>query len=165
MQNLREQHGYTYGVSARYVTQRAPGAFVVESAIRTDVTAPAIKELLDELTRIHAPLSAAELGKARALLRNGVVTAFGSNDGALNRLLDLSLHDLPLDNTARELMALQALTPTLVAAASRALVNPTDGLTVVVVGDLHKIEAPLRALGLCCWKSIEHRDVDGNPVP
>ena len=47
----------------------------------------------------------------------------------------------------------------MVATASQTLINPTDGLTVVVVGDLSKVEAPLRALGL--FKTIEHRDVDG----
>ncbi len=65
VQNLREKHGYTYGVNARYATQRAPGTFVISSAIRTDVTAPALKELIDELARIHAPLGADEASPRR----------------------------------------------------------------------------------------------------
>ncbi len=92
-----------------------------------------------------------------------MVNAFNSNGGALGRLIDLVLHDLPLDGAARELSALQALTPAVVASRSATLIHPTDGLTIVIVGDRAQIEAPLRALGL--WTTIEHRDVDGNPVP
>jgi hypothetical protein len=92
-----------------------------------------------------------------------MVNAFGNNSGALMRLVDLVMHGLPLESAARELAALKALTPARIANRSRTLINPTDGLTIVIVGDRAKIEAPLLALGL--WKTIEHRDVDGSLDP
>ena len=163
VQNLREKHGYTYGVSARYMTARAPGPFVVHSAIRTDVTAPAMKELIDELARIHQPLAPAELDKARALLGNNLVEGFSEGGATVELIGDLALHDLPLDGWSKQVAALAALTPASVAKASTTLVAPSEELTAVVVGDLAKIEAPLRALKI--WKTVEHRDVDGKLLP
>jgi zinc protease len=40
-QNLREQHGYTYGAYSRAIATRHWGALVMTTAVATDVTAPA----------------------------------------------------------------------------------------------------------------------------
>src|SRR5205807_7949336 len=64
--NLREEHGYTYGVFSVFFYRRGPGIFGAGGAIRTDATAPAVGEILKELERIHtAPLTAAELKLAK----------------------------------------------------------------------------------------------------
>ena len=51
--NLREEHGYTYGASSQFVFRRAAGPFLVATGVRTDVTAPAVAEILKEMRR-HA---------------------------------------------------------------------------------------------------------------
>src|SRR5262249_5133813 len=52
--NLREAHGYTYGAGSTFAYQRLPGPFLAYSAVRTDVTAPAVTEIFNELRRMRA---------------------------------------------------------------------------------------------------------------
>ena len=51
--NLREEHGYTYGANSQFVFRRAAGPFLVASGVRTDVTAPAVSEIMKELARMR----------------------------------------------------------------------------------------------------------------
>ena len=48
--NLRETHGYTYGASSAFVFRRGAGPFLIGTSVRTDVTAPAVAEIFNEIT-------------------------------------------------------------------------------------------------------------------
>ena len=60
--NLREAHGYTYGAFSFFQFRRGTGPFVIGSMIRTDVTAPAVKEVFNEVEKIRA--RAGDAGRA-----------------------------------------------------------------------------------------------------
>ena len=47
--NLREAHGYTYGANSQFSFWRNGGPFAVNTGVRTDVTAPAVHEVMIEL--------------------------------------------------------------------------------------------------------------------
>src|SRR6266436_9218226 len=67
--NLREAHGYTYGASSFYDWRRGPGPFVVSTAVQSEVTAPALREILLEIDRIRTErISDEELTLARDYL-------------------------------------------------------------------------------------------------
>src|SRR5690606_23711577 len=51
--NLREKHGFTYGVRSSFVMRRRQGPFLVSTAVQTEVTGAAIGQLLGELSRIR----------------------------------------------------------------------------------------------------------------
>src|SRR5256885_16513940 len=51
--NLREAHGYTYGAGSFFNYHRAPGPFMVFWDVRTDATAPATWERLNDLRRMR----------------------------------------------------------------------------------------------------------------
>src|SRR5690606_27291126 len=70
--NLREVHGYTYGASSQFVFRRAAGPFAVATGVRTDVTAPALAEIMKELARMRdSPITPDELRLAKdALVRS-----------------------------------------------------------------------------------------------
>ena len=53
--NLRERHGFTYGVRSRFGYRRGPGPFQVSTAVGTEVTAPAVREIVAELEGIVGP--------------------------------------------------------------------------------------------------------------
>ena len=60
--NLREEHGYTYGASSQFAFRRSAGPFVTGAGVRTDVTAPAVTEILKEVRGMaDKPMSADEL--------------------------------------------------------------------------------------------------------
>jgi zinc protease len=160
VQNLREKHGYTYGVRARFLLWRAPGPFVVSTAVRTDVTGPSLTEILAELKGIRTALPAAEADKGRALVASAIVDTFGDGARAAQLLGELSLGGMPFEVIARlpEDLAKLAI-PSLTTAASRLFAEP---LAIVVVGDRKVVEPQLRALPI--GKSLEIRDAEGNPV-
>jgi zinc protease len=164
VQNLRERHGYTYGVRAKFELWRAPGPFVVMTAVRTDATAPAIHEAMGELGRIRAPLGRAELAKGRALVEGGIVEAMTRRRDTAALYGELAAADRPLDLLTKLPDALAALTPAKVAQASKRLYRP-DAATLVVVGDRKQVEEAVSALKLGTPRgAIEHQDPDGNPL-
>jgi zinc protease len=70
-QNLREKNAYTYGARGRPVATRHWGAFVITTSVRTDVTAPALEQILVELKKardpsLGAPITSAEIERGRA---------------------------------------------------------------------------------------------------
>src|SRR5205085_6648337 len=64
--NLRERKGYTYGAFSSYQFHRGAGPFLAGTLVRTDVTAPAAQELINELQAISArPPSASEVSLSK----------------------------------------------------------------------------------------------------
>ena len=66
---LREEKGYTYGAGAGWDLRRGPGPFGARAAVNTEVTVPALIDLLAELDRIRdEPVTETELRAARDYL-------------------------------------------------------------------------------------------------
>jgi len=66
---LREEKGYTYGAGAGYDLRRAAGPFAARAPVNTEVTVPAIVDIMAELERIRsAPVTNEELTSARDFL-------------------------------------------------------------------------------------------------
>jgi zinc protease len=157
-QNLREKHGYTYGARANFDLRAVTGPFWAGAGIRTDVTAPALAETVNELTGMHKPLSPDEVIKGRSLVLQAVVEAFSDGNQTAEYLADLVAHNLPLDYWSKLPAALAALDVPALTKLSEKLFWP-DRLTIVIVGDKKVIEPALRKLPFI--KNIELRDSDG----
>ena len=71
-QNLRQDHGYTYGAYSLFQYRKGPGPFFVTTGVRTDATGPAVEEIFKELARMQrAQVNADELALGRdALVRS-----------------------------------------------------------------------------------------------
>lgn len=50
--NLRERNGFTYGIRSGFTGRRGPGPFSVSTAVGTEVTSAAVKEILIEVERL-----------------------------------------------------------------------------------------------------------------
>jgi zinc protease len=147
VQNLRERNGYTYGARAAWDLYRGAGSFAVQLAVRTDVTAASIKEVIAELDGARGGMPEAELRKSRALVVHGYLERAGHGAMEAETLAQLVLTDQPpdlLNQLAAKVLAVDGKT---LAAAAPKLVR-TSELVVVVVGDRKKIEPSLRALKL-----------------
>ena len=146
--DLREDKGYTYGVASRFNYGRMPAPFVIRTAVRSDVSAPAVKEVFSELKRVTAaPLAADELKRARGSLTQSLPGLFETNEATVGSFGDLFAYGLPLDYYRKlpaEFNAVRA--PTLEALARRYL-DPT-GMVVIAVGDRKNLETTLQPLGL-----------------
>jgi zinc protease len=146
--NLRERHGYTYGAFSSFDWRRSGSLFEISSAVKSDVTAAAITEVMQEITRLRAEhVTPDELSLARDFL-TGVfplryeTTAAIANAVAFRWSFDLgaSYHD---EYRAR----IAAVTADDVARVANERLHP-DCLQIVVVGDADQISSPLEALGL-----------------
>lgn len=144
-QNLREQHGYSYGAASGFAFGRGPGAFAARTSVQTDVTGKAVTEVYSELKRLVAePLSAEELSKGKALLAFQLVEALQSVGATAHAVADIFLFDLPLDEYRTYVSRLQALTPAAVQDAVRRALHPED-MTLAIAGDAQAILPQLQA--------------------
>jgi zinc protease len=144
-QNLREDHGWTYGARSGFSFLRGAGTFAVRTAVRTDAFADALRETLKELDAMarRGPTDA-EVEGAKALARADAISSYGSlRSIALSLAANAGL-GLPPDADAASLAAqMSASRGQLEALGRRHLA--TDNLTLVFVGPRRPIEDALAA--------------------
>jgi zinc protease len=146
--NLREDHGYTYGAFSQFSFRKGAGPFFIGSAVRTDVTAPAIAEIFKEVHRmVDTPVTDAELTMGRDALVRSLPADFETTGGTAGSVGDLFVYDLGLDFYSKFPSAVAAVNAASIQAAARAHLHP-DKMVVVVVGDRAAIEPGLAKLGL-----------------
>jgi len=159
--NLREEHGYTYGASSVFVYRRSLGYFAVGGGIRTDVTAPAVTEILKEIHRmIDAPMKPEELSLAKDSQSRSLPGIFESSGEEAGALSEIFVYNLARDYFSNLPDRLNAVTAEDAEAVAKKYLHP-DQLILVCVGDRAKIEPELLKLDL---GSVEIRDTDGNVV-
>ncbi len=143
--NLRERRGFTYGAGTANAALQNAGTFYASSSVRTNATDSALAEVTNEYTRIvNEEVPAAEYQAALNNLVASFPASVQSVQELAGRLQTLLIYGMPLDyyNTYRE--KLSAVTPAEVQTLARQKLAP-NGITMVVVGDLAQIEAPIRA--------------------
>jgi zinc protease len=159
--NLREVHGYTYGAQSAYALYREGGPFYAGGLIKTDVTAPATKELMLELKRIQSdPPTEAEMKEAKIARIQSLPGQFETTAATASAMTNIFLYNRPLTYYAKLPEAYNAVTADQVIAAARTDVHP-EHLIVVAVGDRTKIEPGLKELNLA---PIEFSDPTGNII-
>jgi zinc protease len=160
-QNLREQHGYSYGAFSGFAFGRGPGAFAARTSVQTDVTGKAVTEIFGELNRLVAePLSAEELSKGKALLAFQLVEALQSVGATSAAVADIFLFDLPLDEYRTYVSRLQALTPAIVQDAVRRALHPQE-MTLAIAGDAKAVLPQLQAEAALKLPAPQLRDPEG----
>ena len=160
--NLREDKGWSYGAQSLLLGAKAQRPFIVFAPVQTDKTAESMSEVVRELRDVvgDRPATAAEVAQAKAgqtLTLAGRWETLGALGSSVAEIIQYDLDDDYYQRYADEITALGADE---VADAAKALVRP-DNIVWVVVGDLSKIEAPVRALNL---GPVEVIDADGNTV-
>jgi zinc protease len=146
-QNLREQHGYSYGASSRFDMRRSPGPFLAGAGVQTDKTAEALREFFNELNGIRTPVSDEELAKARNYLALSFPASFETIGDLSGHLEELAVYSLPDGFFSTYVANVQGVTAAQVKAAAERYIQPSR-FAVVVVGDRAKIEPGIRALNL-----------------
>lgn len=156
-QNLREDHGWTYGAGSAFSETRRGGVFTARAAVETKHTGPALDEMLKELRNMAAKgLTEDELAKVRAQDRADLVQAYESVGGIAGRYAMLSTLGLDAGYDAAASRKRQTATLADLAKIGQA-VDPT-GATIIVVGPRKDVGPMLAKLGEpVIW------DTEGNP--
>ena len=157
--NLREDKHWSYGASSQVSEARGPGLFLVQAGVQTDKTAESMAEIRKELTDITGSRKPTEKEILEA--KNGLtLTLPGNNEtvsevlGSYANVLTFGLPDTYWNDFVGQVTA---LTPADFSAAAGRLID-TKATTWLVVGDLEKIEAKIRALNL---GEVKVLDADG----
>jgi zinc protease len=146
--NLREAHAWTYGAHSGFDWRLQAGPWLADSAVKSEATADAVKEVLGEIDRMRgSPVSQEELSLATSYL-DGVFPIRYETTGAIAAALaNLVLYGLPDDYFDRYRERVRAVTRDDVLRAATTYLQP-DRMQVVAVGDPATVVAPLEALGV-----------------
>jgi len=159
--NLREEHGYTYGASSQFVFRRSAGPFLVGTGVRTDVTGPAVAEIMKELKRIReSDVSQEELTLSKDSLVRSLPADFETSSNMNATTANMFIYDLGYDYYAKLAPKLSAITVDQVRSVAQKYIVP-EKLMVVAVGDRAKV-AP--ALGKLNLGSTESWNADATPA-
>ena len=129
------------------------------AAVQIDKTTESIKELEREIVSYvtaKAPARPEELTKIQATEVRTLPGSYETGNAVLGTLSDMVLYGRPDDYPQQRAAHVGALGVELLKKAA-VTIQPT-ALTWIIVGDLKKIEAPIRALGLGELKVV---DADG----
>lgn len=146
-QNLREEHGYSYGASSAFDMRLSAGPFLAAAGVQSDKTAPAIQEFFNELNKIVTPIPAEELNKSKNYVALGFPGEFETTGDLARKLEELVVYKLPEDTYTRFVGTVTSLTAGELQKLAARYIQP-DKMAVVVVGDRKTIEGPIRQLNL-----------------
>ena len=159
-QNLREEHGYSYGASSRFDMRLSAGPFFAGAGVQTDKTAEALHEFFNELTAIRKPIGADELTKGKNYLAFGFPSQFETIGDFSAQLEQLIVYGLPETYYADYVKTLQAVTADAMLKAATTYVQPEKFL-VVIAGDRKAIEQGVRALNLGMVRTMSVQEALG----
>jgi zinc protease len=134
----------------------------VGSGIRTDVTAPAVHEVFNELQRMRdTSVSDDELQTARDAFARSLPGEFETTAQSVGSIAQIYVYGLPLDYYSTLPASINQVTVAEVRRVARQYLQP-DKMTVVAVGDRAKIMPALVELKL---GPVELRDFNGKALP
>lgn len=157
--NLREAKGYTYGAYSNVQALEHVGSWLATTDVRTDVTEPALRDLMAEIARMRDELVPEKEFEDR---KRGMVATYAlsleSPAAVLNSHVTRWLFNLPVDYWDTLPARTMAVTRAEVQAAARKYLDPAR-LQIVAVGDAAKITGALSAYG-----AVQQYDSNGNRI-
>jgi zinc protease len=147
--NIREEKGYSYGVSSSFAYGQGPGPFRAGGDIVGAKTDAALVEFMKELRGIQGarPITDDELAMTRDMLIQRLPGQFGSVGGINNAITTLALQGLPANFYQNYIREVSAVTKADVVRVAKQYID-LEHLSIVIVGDQATIEAPLKATGI-----------------
>ncbi|NJN57735.1 MAG: insulinase family protein [Leptolyngbyaceae cyanobacterium SL_5_9] len=145
---VRSRQGLAYVVYA-YWNPRFdfPGTFIGGGQTRTDATVPFIQSVLAEIERIRtAPISEAELTRAKDSVLNAFIFNFQDPGQILARLMRYEYYDYPADFIFQYQRQVEETTIEDVQQAAQEHLKP-ENIVTLVVGNAAAIQPPLNSLG------------------
>jgi zinc protease len=160
--NIREEKGYSYGVSSGFSFGKGPGPFRTGGDIVSEKSDAALNEFMKELRGILGarPVTAEEMQIAKEALVQRLPGTFASVGAINGAVTGLWIQGLPDTYYQQYSKAISAVTADDVVRVARKYID-MDHLAIVIVGDRASIEGPLKATGVA---PIALLDIEGNQI-
>ncbi|GAB2537630.1 M16 family metallopeptidase [Rhodanobacter koreensis] len=160
--NLREDKRWAYGANSMLMDAQGQRPFLFFAPVQTDKTAESAAEVLKEARAVigDKPLTAAEIAKIKDQRVRALPGSYETTSAVLGAIGGIVQYDRPDDYVQTMKSHLEEVTPAAAEAAIKEIVKP-EAMTWVIIGDLKKIEAPVRALNL---GDVQVIDADGKLV-
>ena len=157
--HLREEKGYTYGIGSSIETSPFVGAWTASTSVRTEVTEPALRDLMAEIAEMRdKPVPAQELADSKRALVAQFALSLESPQQMLGYSLDASGSSGCSANYWDTYPArISAITAEQAQSAAKKYWDPSR-LQIVAVGDATKIRDILAKFG-----AVEVFDAEGKP--
>jgi predicted Zn-dependent peptidase len=156
--HLREEKGYTYGIGSGFSASLYRGSWISSTSVRTDVTDPALTDLLAEIAELRdTPVPDNELADAKRAIVGSFARDLESPQQVLGYYLDNWTYGLPADYWDTYPARVMAVTGAQAQAAAQKY-WASGRLQIVAVGDA-KVADILRKKG-----ELEVYDADGKPM-
>ncbi len=162
--NLREDKGFTYGISTNFHLRKSTGMFHVGGPVYARVTKDALAEIFKEVSDMVGPElpSKEEVASAKEPLIQAMLDSFETAGEIVDRLAHMVTLELSDTEYATYQSRIEAVNRDDVVRVAKATIKP-ENATILVVGDRARIAGPLKTLPFV--KSIRLLDQRGNPVP
>lgn len=159
--NLREKNAYTYGAFSSFDWRRNASAFEASTAVRSDVTAAAVREILDEVDRMRSErVSASELSLAVDYLTGVFPIRFETTAAIADAVAMREGYGLPGDYYDTYRARIAAVSADDVLRVAQLHLDPAR-LQVVAVGDSGAVRASMAALDV---GAVHEYDTTGNSL-
>jgi len=157
--NVREDKGYTYGISSRFGRPNDTSTFRVLSDVDQAHAGDASREILQELETLRTePMSDDELAATKGLLIGNFALSIEDPGDFASQLSTRYLTGVPIDELNTYLQKLSEITPEEVQTAAAKYID-TEHPIIVVVGDAKVVKPQLEEIG-----KVVVVDGDGNVI-
>lgn len=157
--HLREEKGYTYGAYSGLSAGRFRGTWNAQTDVRSDVTEPALTDLMAELKEIRdVAVPAKELQDRKRSMVAGFALSLESPQQVLQYYVTRWIYHLPADYWDTYPKRLMAVTSAQVQAAAKKYLDPSR-VQIVAVGDGKKVGEIMAKFG-----PLETYDTEGQKV-
>lgn len=157
--HLREEKGYTYGIGSGFSATFYRGSWTANTNVRTDVTEPALTDLLAEIADLRdTPVPENELAASKRAIVGSFALALESPQQVLSYYIENWQYGLPADYWDTYPARIMSVTAAQAQEAAKKYWDPAH-LQIVAVGDATKIKDILAKKG-----ELEVYDADGKKI-
>jgi zinc protease len=162
MQNIREEHGYSYGARSAYYQDGSQWMLAAGSSVQTEVTGAALNEFRKEFTGLSGgDVTPDELEKAVRTVRFDLENA-GATTGAMAGLVaELVRTDRPMDALRQDLGVVPRIDLGGINNEAKSGLYNWDDLMIVLVGDKDTVLPQLEEAGFPAPQIV---DQEGRPA-
>ncbi len=157
--NLRETHGFTYGVRSAFNALRLAGDFSITTQVRNETTGEAIAQILLEVERfLHDGVSEKELNAAKRFMTGNFVIQNESASSIAARLANIEIYELPKSYYNTYIDAINAVERSELLRTVQKHLHPQSFL-FVIAGNLNTLRPQVERFG-----TLSVEDADGNLI-